>query len=357
MAFLEIKNVRVAGLSAGVPSRVVSNADGSVTSADYEAEAFIETTGVRERHISDELTTSDLCYAAAEKLISDLQWDKSEIDALIFVSQNADYFVPATSCILQDRLGLSKDCYITDISLGCSGWVYGMSTIASLVATGSIKKALMMAGDARRHVPTYDPLFGFAGTVTALEFKEGAPSMYFHFGTDGSGFDAIIIPDGGCRNQIKDSSFDTEIIEGREYNRLQPRMKGMDVFSFGITVAPKSIKKISERFGFDYHDCDYYVFHQANMKMNNFIAKKLKLDSEKVPSSLERFGNTSSASIPLTIVTQLQKECMGRNTKFLGCGFGVGLSWGTIVFETDSNLVISDLVKVDDDQTDKQHVV
>lgn len=357
MAFLEIKNVRVAGLSAGVPSRIVSNTDGSVTSADYDAEAFIETTGVRERRISDELTTSDLCYAAAEKLIADLKWNKSEIDALIFVSQNADYFVPATSCILQDRLGLNKECYITDISLGCSGWVYGMSTLASLVATGSIKKALMLAGDARRHVPTYDPLFGFAGTVTALEYKEGAPSMYFHFGTDGSGFDAIIIPDGGCRNQIKDSSFATEIIEGREYNRLQPRMKGMDVFSFGITVAPKSIKKIAERYGLDYQDCDYFVFHQANMKMNNFIAKKLKLDSSKVPSSLEYYGNTSSASIPITIVTQLQKACKGRDTKFLGCGFGVGLSWGTIIFQTDSNLVISDLVEVDDDQTDKQHVV
>ena len=181
--------------------------------------------------------------------------------------------------------------------------------------------------------------------------------MYFHFGTDGSGFDAIIIPDGGCRNQIKDSSFATEIIEGREYNRLQPRMKGMDVFSFGITVAPKSIKKISERYGLDYQDCDYFVFHQANMKMNNFIAKKLRLDNSKVPSSLEYYGNTSSASIPITIVTQLQKACKGRDTKFLGCGFGVGLSWGTIIFQTDSNLVISDLVEVDDNQIDKHHVV
>lgn len=349
MAFLEFKNVRIAGVSAGVPKSVFCNLDIKDMSSEYDAASFVETTGVKERRIDERMTTSDLCVPAAEKLIADLAWEKSEIDALIFVSQTTDYYLPATACIVQERLGLSRECYATDVVIGCSGWVYGMSIVASLLANGSIKKALLMAGDAKRHVSTNDPLFGFAGTVTALEYKEGAAGFKFHFGTDGSGYDAIIIPDGGCRNQISDKSFKIEETGegGRATNRLQTRMKGMDVFSFGITTAPKSIKRLAEHFGFDYLDMDYYVFHQANMKMNNLIVKKLKLDPDKVPSCMYEFGNTSSASIPLTIVTQLKGKCESKPSKFLCCGFGVGLSWGTVVFEAE-DMVISDLVEVDE---------
>lgn len=272
---------------------------------------------------------------------------------MIFVSQTTDYYLPATACIVQDRLGLSRECYAEDIVLGCSGWVYGLSSMVSLMANGGIKKALLMAGDAKRHVETNDPLFGFAGTVTALEYDENAEGFKFHFGTDGSGFDAIIIPDGGSRNQVTQKSFDDEVIDGKHYNRMQTRMKGMDVFSFGISTAPKSVKKLAENFGFDYLDADFFVFHQANMKMNNMIAKKLP--TEKVPSCMYHFGNTSSASIPLTIVTQLKGKCEDK-TKFICCGFGVGLSWGTVAFETN-NIVISDLVEVGEEIIDTQYVV
>jgi 3-oxoacyl-[acyl-carrier-protein] synthase-3 len=355
MAFLEIKNVRIAGISAGVPKRKVCNLDIKDISADYDSAAFVETTGVLERRLDKALTTSDLCVPAAEKLISDLGWDKKDIEALIFVSQTTDYYLPATACIVQDRLGLSKECYAEDIVLGCSGWVYGLSTLVSLMSNGCINKGLLLAGDARRHVETNDPLFGFAGTATALEFKEGAEGFKFHFGTDGSGFDAIIIPDGGSRNQVTENSFKDEVIDGKHYNRMQTRMKGMDVFSFGISTAPKSVKKLAESFGFDYLDADFFVFHQANMKMNNMIAKKLKLPTEKVPSCMYYYGNTSSASIPLTMVTQLKGICEDK-TKFICCGFGVGLSWGTVAFETD-NMVMSDLVEVGEEIIDKKYVV
>ena len=206
MAFLEFKNVRIAGIAAGVPENVVSNytlKSGEDISIDYTPEAFVETTGVKERRCSETLTTSDLSFAAAEKLIADLGWDKSEIEALVFVSQTADYFLPATACILQDRLGLPKECYAEDIALGCSGWVYGLSNVASLVANGTIKKALLLAGDAKKRAKMKrDPLFGDAGTATAIEYVEGAKGFQFHFGSDGSGFDAIIAPDGGSRNQV-----------------------------------------------------------------------------------------------------------------------------------------------------------
>lgn len=351
MAFIEFKNVRIAGISAGVPKNVIRNDGDSVLSKDYDAAAFVELTGVEERHFSKHLTTSDLCLAAAEKLISDLNWDKEEIEAILFVSQTPDYVLPATACVLQDRLGLSKECYALDLSLGCSGWVYGLSSTMSLLESGMIKKALLMVGDAKARVripgSKGDPLFGHAGTVTAVEYAPNEKGTYkFHFGTDGSGYDAIITPAGGARNPVTPESFEKYELDGKMICDLQSRMKGMDVFAFGITTAPKSIKKLAKQFEFDYLDADYYVFHQANMKMNNQIVKKLKLDPEKVPSCMRHYGNTSSASIPLTIVTQLKGKCENRNTKFICCGFGVGLSWGTVAFEND-NLIISDIVEVE----------
>ena len=363
MAFLEFKNVRIAGFAAGVPKNVASNlhpTEYDNVSKDYAPEDFVKTTGVMERRYSFELTTSDLCYAAAEQLIVDLGWEKNEIEGIIFVSQTPDYILPATACILQDRLGLSKECYTADVSLGCSGWVYGLSITASLVGSGSLKKALVLCGDAKGRakssVRRLNPLFGSAGTVTALEYQEGTPAMQFHFGTDGGGFDAIITPDGGSRSPMTVDSFNYYDFEGSEMHRLQSRMKGMDVFSFGITTAPKSVKKLGEHFGFNYLDADYYVFHQANMKMNDMIVKKLKLPKEKVPSSMYHFGNTNGGSIPMTIVAELKGKVEDKPTSFVCCGFGVGLSWGTVAFKTN-NIVISDLVEVSDDETDKVHVV
>ena len=345
MAFIEVRNVSIKGISAGVPRRVIDNIkDFNNYSQEYTAEAFVESTGVRERRI-DNLTTSDLCVPAAEQLIADLGWDKKEIDAVVFVSQTHDYLLPATACIIQERLGLSKECYAMDLSLGCSGWVYGLSVVSSLLQNGSIKKALLLAGEAKRRVQYDEPLFGYAGTATALEYTEGADGIKFHFGTDGNGYDAIIIPDGGSRNQFTAKSLEMEDFNGRKINRLYSRMKGMDVFAFGISTVPKSVKQLSEHFGLDYHEADFYVLHQANLKMNNMIAKKLKLDVEKVPICMDTFGNTSSASIPLTFVTRLYNNNQGLR-KFICCGFGVGLSWGTVAFSTN-DLVLSKLVEVD----------
>ena len=213
-----------------------------------------------------------------------------------------------------------------------------------------------MVGDGKRRNPEEDdPLFGWAGVVTALEYDENAEPMMFHFGTDGSGHDAIIILDGGSRNQVSPASFEYQEIEGHRWNRLQTWMKGMDVFSFGITIAPKSVKKLAEHFGFDYGEYDYLVLHQANMKMNNMIAKKLKFEKERVSSSMYHFGNTSSASIPLTIITEL-REAVKKPTKLLCCGFGIGLSWGTVAFSGD-NMVISNLVEINDNEIDTRHVI
>lgn len=209
-----------------------------------------------------------------------------------------------------------------------------------------------MVGDAKARVSggKRNPLFGNAGTVTAIEYKEGETGLKFHMGTDGSGFDAIITPDGGSRNQFSEKSLEKYEYDGLMLNRLQARMKGMDVFAFGITTAPKSIKKLSEHFGFNYLDADFYVFHQTNLKMNDIIVKKLKIDPCKVPNSLHSFGNTNGASILMKIVSQLQNQ-LKSPLRLICCGFGVGLSWGSLYFESDSDIVISDLVELNDTDT------
>lgn len=344
MAYLEFKNVRIAGISAGVPKHIEKTVS---TTSKYEVENFIESTGVREKRYSNDFTTSDLCQAAAERLLGDLEWNKDEIDALIFVSQTPDYILPATACVLHGKMGFGKDCLALDISLGCSGWVYGLSTLMSMMSGGNLKKALLMAGDARKQAyEEPDQLFGFAGTVTALEYGDFVEPYRFCLGTDGTGYNAIIKPVGGTRNQLTKESLNLEECEdGRKRHRLQTLMNGLDVFAFGISTAPKSIKCLGEHFGFDYKECDYLILHQANIKMNETIRKKLKLNSEQVPYSLMDFGNTSSASIPLTIVTQLKEKVENKPLKFICCGFGVGLSWGTAAFET-RKLIISDLVEL-----------
>ena len=213
--------------------------------------------------------------------------------------------------------------------------------------TGMVEKGILIAGDARKQCfEEADQLFGFAATATAIEYKEGAEGFQFHFGTDGSGYDAIIKPVGGCRNQVTAKDLEPVMCEdGRKRHGFQTLMKGMDVFAFGITTAPKSIKKLVAEYGLNTEDIEYYVFHQANRKMNETIRKKLKLTVEQVPYSMTHFGNTSSASIPITIVTQLADKVKGKKTQYIGCGFGVGLSWGTVHFTTDSP-VISKLVEL-----------
>ena len=350
MAFFKIENVQVSGLAVGVTKQVEENR--LFPLFDDEAyKNFVTTTGVeRKRKADPAVCTSDLCLAAAEKLILDLNWNKDDISFLIFVSQSADYILPATSPIIQDRLGLSKDCYTLDISLGCSGWVYGMSVIASLISAFKKGKGLLLAGDASSLCAFTDqstyPLFGAGGTVTALEYAENVAPLLFGMNSDGSGYKAIIINDGGGRNPVTPSSFEPVVRgEGVVSNNLQLVLDGMDVFAFGIKRAPESVNKLIEEFNLDKEQIDYFFFHQANLFMNEQIRKKLKLPAEKVPYSLKDFGNTSSASIPLTMITQLKSELETKRLSHIACGFGVGLSWGSVYFNTDK-IVVSPLVEL-----------
>ena len=215
MALFTVPHIEVKGVSACVPPTVDRNRDSHLLS-DEEKEKLIASIGVEEKRVADaETCTSDLCCTAAKRLLAELGWRRDEIEILIFVSQSPDYILPATACILQDRLGLPQECYAADLSLGCSGWVYGMSTIASVMSAGKMKKGLLLAGDTTTKLgsskdKTYEPLFGDAGTATALSYSEGYRGLTFHTATDGSGKDAIIIPDGGYRNMVNSKSLSLE---------------------------------------------------------------------------------------------------------------------------------------------------
>ena len=349
MAFCDIRNVSIKGISACVPGV------NDYISDIYKwgrVNTFVETTGIACRRRAEEsVTASDLCFHAAETLIGNLGWNKADIEVLVFVTQTPDYILPATSCILQQRLGLSKECYTLDISLGCSGWVYALSVITSLMQNGTIKKGLLLAGDtitkicSREDKSTY-PLFGDAGTATALEYVDGADGFRFLFNTDGSGFETIIIRDGAFRKPFDVDSLTLNTIdENISRKGIDLELDGMNVFSFGITKAPKSVKQLCEHFSIDINSIDIFSFHQANKMMNEMIRKKLKLDADKVPYCMDDFGNTSCASIPLVLVSRERDRLQNDQLSHIACGFGVGLSWGSVWFETEE-IVVPELIEL-----------
>ncbi|MGM0565913.1 MAG: 3-oxoacyl-ACP synthase III family protein [Bacteroidota bacterium] len=352
MAIVNVPKTRVRGISACVPRNRESNYDYELTT-EKERKMFVKTTGIEYRRVAEKgVTTADLCYEAAEKLIAELDWDKQDIDALVFISQAGDYILPATGIILQDRLGLPKTTMAYDINLGCSGYVYGLSQLGSLISTGGIKKALMLVGDVSTATSSYRDkstylLFGDAGTATALEFDDNAEVMTFNLQSDGSGYDAIIIPEGGLRHFITKESFEyKDYGNGMMRNGIQVALNGEKVFHFSMReVAPNIRELVENQLGKTLEDFDYYVLHQANMLMNNSIRRKLKLEKDKFPNSIHNFGNTSSASIPLTIVTELKEQLDGNVKDLILSGFGVGLSWGSMNMHAD-NLVIPKLIEV-----------
>ncbi|MHB8258777.1 MAG: 3-oxoacyl-ACP synthase III family protein [Bacteroidia bacterium] len=352
MALFKINNVSIKGISACVPKEKIFTKDYPYLN-EAEKDLFTKSVGVIERRVaSEETTTSDMCFAAAEKLISSLSWNKQEIDCLIFVSQSPDYFLPATSIILQHRLMLGKHTMAFDINLGCSGYIYGLQLLANLISTSQIKKGLLLVGD-KSSLSTYIedkstyPLFGDAGTATALEYDTNSTPIYFNLQSDGSGEDAIKILDGGARNHIRPDTFEIKEIEpGIKRNRKHLQLNGIDILNFALREVAPNINELLQFAHIEKNTIDYYVFHQANKLINESVRKKLNiLGKEKVPYSIDMFGNTSSASIPLTIVTKLKKQIENQPKKLLFSGFGVGYSWGSCIVDFNK-VTCCDLIEI-----------
>lgn len=241
MAFLQIKNIKISGLSVAVPSQIEEISEVYQKWGEYDS--FISTTGIkRHRKASENLCASDLCVAAADQLIQKMGWQREDIEALVFVSQTPDYVLPATSfALFKNDLAWVVIAITLDISLGCSGWVYALSVIASLMQSGEIKKGLLLAGDTILKLCSPDdkstyPLFGDAGSATALEYDSLADAIDFCMNTDGAGFEAIMVKDGGYRNGVSVNSFvHNNYGNGIVRNNLNLELDGMSVFSFGIS--------------------------------------------------------------------------------------------------------------------------
>jgi 3-oxoacyl-[acyl-carrier-protein] synthase-3 len=347
MSSYRIENVRIAGFAAAVPDQIIENKDSGFFSSEEAYRDFVENVGIeRRRVLPPGVTCSDLCLQAAEELISQLGWKKDQIGLLIFVSQSADYILPATSCILQARLGLPESTMCLDISSGCSGWVLGLSTAASLVLSGGSGKALLLVGDASPNLSStkdksHGPLFSPSGTATAIEFSEGAPSMIFKHQTDGTGYEAIIKRYGGSRHPFCVEALEVRTdANGLARRGIDTQMDGTAVYVFGITRVPKAIKGMLEECSLQVEDVDLFLFHQANMMMNEKIRKKCGIPPEKCPYSLRDFGNNSSGSIPLTVVTQLSENLPSQTVRTIASGFGVGLSWSTVSLVLDRVTVV-----------------
>lgn len=338
MAFLSFNNVGINGVSACVPKNIRKNNDLEDLLGKDELNKVIKSIGIQEmRHVDNGVTPSDLCYEAALTLIEDLKIDKSDIDLVLFLSQNGDFKIPATSPSLQHRLGLPKTTACIDLTLACSGYVYALSTAYAYASQPTINKVLLLVGEAFSQIVSDKdkvnaPLYGDAGTATLISKGDFGESQ-FNLYSDGSGFEAVQIPAGGARCPSSSETVKSRDMEkGNSRTLHQLYMDGLDVFNFTLKVVPSSIKKALSKSNNNNETIDYFLFHQANKFMIDFFRKKLKIAEDKVPISLDKFGNVSSATIPLTIVTKLKDNL--ENKKLLLSGFGAGLSWATAVLDT-----------------------
>ena len=344
MSYLSVKNVKIVGMSACVPKDVEENISLPIFKDREEAQRVIDSTGIeRKRVVKKGTTASDLAYQSVNELLTDLGWEKESIDCLVYVGISRDYIAPITSAILQGRLGLRQDCFCIDLPLGCSGWVFGLSTIGSLLSHGDMKRGLLVNAETNslnrsKRDKTVNPLFGDAGTVTALEFDAGwAEPMQFEFGADGTNYKAVWTEFGGIRNPTTPEALQEKEVEPGIWRKgTDMVVNGMDVFSFAIRVPPKSLQNLIGHFEIDLEKVDYLFLHQSNKYIDDRIRKKLKLPEFKVPYCLKDFGNTSGPSIPLTMITQGAEEFKTRRLDSLVCGFGVGLAWASARLVTDS---------------------
>jgi len=338
MAILEYKGVGIKALAAAVPHTVINNYEYTQHFPAEEVKEVVDKVGVFERRFADQQTcSSDLCFAAAEKLFADNAIERSEIDLLVFISQTPDYRMPATSVILQHRLGLPNHTIAFDMVLGCSAFIYGLSVVYALLQNRGLRKALILNGETRSKV--YSPkdrrtafIFGDAGVAALIERDDQVGPSWFSLNSDGSREDLIKINGGGYRNPSSLETLKERVVDeyGNIRNDEQGYMNGGDVFNFVIREIPTDIKLLLDHTGKMKDDFDYIVFHQANNFINSYIAKKLKLNLEKIPSTIAKYGNTSSVSVPLTIASELKDKLNGRKELLLSA-FGVGMTWATAI--------------------------
>lgn len=331
-------NVQIKGISSVVPEKEFSLLDDKnlYNGDERRIKRVINSSGFLKRRIADKgVTTSDLCFQASKKLLSNLGVDKSEIDALLFVSYTPDYLMPATSYVLHKKLELNPNCICMDIPQACSGYIVGLYQSAMLINSGC-KKVLLLVGDSFSKFSDMfkdntAPVFGDAGTATLIEYNKDAKKMFFNLNSDGNGYDALICENGGFRNPVNKTDF----YDNGNYI-YNSKMDGGRIFDFTMTHVESNIKELLEFANFSTENIDKFIFHQANKFILENIARKLDIDSSLISTeTLTNFGNQCGASIPCTISNVYSEDVSKNAQTCLLSGFGVGLSWASAIVELD----------------------
>lgn len=343
MAQFDYKGIGISHLFGCVPKNTVVNRSYTDYFSSEIAKAIVNKTGIEERRFADSDTcASDLCFEAANQLFRETDLSKDDIKILVFVTQTADYRMPGNAILLQDRLGLGKDVMAFDINIGCSGFIYGLNTVYSLIQNISSGKALLLVGETRSKV--YSPkdrktafLFGDAGIACVVEKNEVFGSSYFDLYSDGSHASLINMPGGGYRNPSSSETIKMKVIddEGNQRSDEHGQMDGAEVFNFVLQHVPRSIKALLFRTHISMDEVGAVVLHQANRFMNEHLVKKLKINQEKVITNVTNFGNTSSVSIPLAIITESLHHDFTDSSVSLLSGFGVGMSWANALINLE----------------------
>ncbi len=317
------RKARVAGIVTSVPEiRFDNQAAGAGFSAD-EVRKVVAMAGVAERRTATgDIRSTDLCTAAAAKLLEITGWERGSVDALIMVTQTPDYFIPSACCVVHRNLDLPESCASFDLGQGCSGYIYGLWVASMMLDSGGMKRVLLLHGEtptlyADKADRSVALLFGDAGSATALERKEGDDDAWFYtLHTDGRGYDDLIVEAGGFRDRFCP-----------DVRKHYVRMNGANVFNFTIKVVPRMIDDMLGLAKAGKESIDYFIFHQSNRFIIKHLMAKAALPPEKVPMTLDRFGNVGGPSIPLTITQGLPWPA-GRALALMLLGYGVGLSWG-----------------------------
>ncbi len=330
----KIEDIQIAAITAYLPKEKVVLTSLGELFGNKEVENIINATGIEQVHIAGKgETSSDMCFEAANYLINRENLDRAKIGGLVFVSQTPDYILPATSVILQDRLGLSKNTVCLDIHYGCSGYIYGLFQAALWINIGACEQVLVLAGDTTSSMihgqdKSLRMVFGDSGTATLV--TKGNTTMGISINSDGSGYDRLIVPAGGFRTPKSEAT--KELIYDEDKNGRTSEslfMDGMAIFNFAIFNVHKDINTLIEEVNWNKDDVKLYALHQANSFMLNYIRKKLKVEDYKVPMNVRNYGNTGPATIPLLLADlyHLSDQILD---KVILSGFGVGLSWGSI---------------------------
>lgn len=346
MANLEFSNYKIKAIATSVPKDIRTTDSLASEFGSDLIEKIKKNVGVNQGHLTDSnTTTSDLCEHAANTILNNLNIDRNTIDVLLFVSQTPDYIAPSTACVLQHRLSLSNDCLSYDINLACSAFVYGLSAVLSYLQQPNINRVLLLCGDTvSKHCSPSDRQLALlsydAGSAILIDKDSSSiKQAFFTLKTVGSGYRNLIVPYGGYRHRNgNENRYERE--PGVVRNDYDGYMNGPEVFKFSISEVPKMIKEFKTFFNINLESIDRHFLHQANIFIIQNISKRMGIDFKSVPISIDRYGNTGAATIPLTICDYYANQNkVNISEKITICGFGIGLSLGFGVIELEETII------------------